>query len=66
MADTPSAPPLPDGSVDFNAIHAAAKRGHDLDKAVEKATFVHPEKEEAAKAAGAEPAASEPASSKED
>jgi len=34
MADTPSAPPLPDGSVDFNAIHAAARQGHDLEKAI--------------------------------
>ncbi|WP_348656642.1 hypothetical protein [uncultured Sphingobium sp.] len=44
MADTPSAPPLPDGSVDFNAIHAAARQNHDLEKAVAEATFVHPDK----------------------
>lgn len=46
MADTPSAPPLPDGSVDFNAIHSAARQGHDLDKAVGDARHV-PEGEKA-------------------
>lgn len=40
MADTPVAPPLPTGSVDFNAVHTAAKRGHDLVNAIEKATTV--------------------------
>jgi hypothetical protein len=44
MADTPVAPPLPDGSVDFNAIHDAAHQGHDLEKAIAAATFVHPDK----------------------
>ncbi|EQA97279.1 hypothetical protein [Sphingobium sp. HDIP04] len=43
MADTPSAPPLPDGSVDFNALHDAARKGKDLDKALEQARFVRPE-----------------------
>lgn len=51
MADTPSAPPLPDGSVDFNAIHSAARQGHDLDKAITAATDAHPDKVEAAKVA---------------
>lgn len=51
MADTPIAPPLPSGSVDFNAIHAAARQGHDLNKALDEATFVHPDKAEAEKAA---------------
>lgn len=46
MADTPSAPPLPDGSVDFNAIHAAARQGHDLEKAVAEAR-THPAGEKA-------------------
>lgn len=51
MADTPIAPPLPDGSVDFNAIHAAARQNHDLQKAVAEATFVHPDKQAAAEEA---------------
>ena len=54
MADTPIAPPLPDGSVDFNAVHAAARQGHNLEKAVAEATFVHPEKAEAEKVAAEE------------
>lgn len=60
MADTPFAPPLPSASVDFNAIHAAARHGQDLDKAVAEATFTHPEKAEAAKTGGVEPAVDTP------
>lgn len=47
MADTPIAPPLPGGSVDFNALHNAAKKGADLNKALEKAARTHPEKVDA-------------------
>jgi hypothetical protein len=32
MADAKTCPPLPSGSVDFDALHAAAKRGADLEK----------------------------------
>jgi hypothetical protein len=30
----PTCPPLPAGSIDFNELHAAARQGHDLDKAI--------------------------------
>jgi hypothetical protein len=73
MADTPVAPPLPDGSVDFDKIHAAARQGHNLEKAIADAAFVHPDKIEAEKQAAEatatqadpEPKASKAASSKE-
>lgn len=51
MADEPIAPPLPSGSVDFDKIHAAARQNHDLEKAIADATFVHPDKVAADKAA---------------
>lgn len=37
MADR-KMPPLPSGSVDLAALHAADAKGHDLDKAVAAAT----------------------------
>lgn len=46
MADR-KMPPLPSGSVDLAALHAADAKGHDLDKAVAAATErVKPPKEE--------------------
>ena len=38
MANT-ACPPLPSGSVDFNALHDALMKGEDPAKAVEKATI---------------------------
>ena len=35
--DMPVAPPLPSGSVDFNALHEAARRGEKAERAVKKA-----------------------------
>lgn len=35
---TKTMPPLPSGSVDLAALHAAEAKGHDLAKAVEAAT----------------------------
>lgn len=34
---SPQCPPLPAGSIDFNALHNAARQGHDMDKAVVEA-----------------------------
>lgn len=38
MATETVCPPLGTGSVDFNALHDAAKKGQDLEAALEKAT----------------------------
>lgn len=46
--DAEFCPPLPAGSVDFNKLHEAAKKGEDLDEAVHKVTTtVKPPRDEA-------------------
>ena len=37
MTDTPKCPPLGTGSIDFDSLHAAAKAGEDLSKAIDQA-----------------------------